>query len=545
MKKGHATILLLAGLLAVKLLFSLVLFNKFDGFTLFEGDECSKVLIGWDTMGHWARPVYNSMWLPLYHWILALGLSLYPKAVIIGPLINTIASSLSVAVIFFLCREVFGESPLVGVFAALMFIFHPLVSVLNVSGFEMPLLHLYVLFGIFAWVKFLSTRAVRWHFFASASFLIASMLRYEGWIVVAIFALLTAREIVAENSLKTRRLLLASLAVAFLFIVFWLWWQKHHFGSGLFFIHRRHAAAYHEDSVLNRMHAGTFTALLVAFRNIAGMFSAPLLIVLSAGIISVVFMRRSRAAKDYVVFGALALGVITGGYAVRIGGSFISKHLALLLVLSFPLMAYAVWCSVRSPARVYYALPIGAALLLYGMNLSWDSYKASGEQQDEYSKQAALTIATLKLPARSKLLIEMRTSADAPHPYLYDSYFILAANPWVVVPDRNPHRYIFLNGREWLDTEHNPSILDLPAATLPAKLKAENIAVVVAIYSKTKEKLQACMKESGETGQYAFFTALEDDAVRRDVEQRLRAIRNDSGTTGFSLTLRKLARLMR
>ncbi|MGE5305026.1 MAG: glycosyltransferase family 39 protein, partial [Alphaproteobacteria bacterium] len=168
----------------------------------------------------------GSGWLPFPDYLFSLGLAIHRDLYLTPKLVNLVISGISVVVVYFLGRELFGRT--VGLLTAALFAFQPWHVWLGISGMtsDLPSVVVIALFGMFLvrWLRTDQPRAL----IATAGFLaIANGFRYENWFFSAAFSLLVVIRGLSDwkQGCLTRRwstIAVCALMMIILFPVVWM-----------------------------------------------------------------------------------------------------------------------------------------------------------------------------------------------------------------------------------------------------------------------------------------------------------------------------------
>jgi len=187
--------LCLAVLISVKTVLQLGLY--FIGYVNYAGDDFGRTL----SAAYWLHyrkfdlgmdgwlGLAGSGWLPFSDYLFGLSLALHRDLFLTPKIVNLAISAISVIVVYFLGREIFGRR--VGLLTALLFAFQPWHVWLGISGMtsDLPSVALIALFGVFLvrWLQSGSTKAL---LAAAGCLAAANGFRYENWLFALVFSFL-------------------------------------------------------------------------------------------------------------------------------------------------------------------------------------------------------------------------------------------------------------------------------------------------------------------------------------------------------------------
>ena len=509
--KMDAVIIL--SILAIRSVFTISLFKSVNGFTLFGGDSCSRVLMAWKWAKNPTLLPLNQDWLSLPFWIMGLGFKIFPDPVLVPPVINTLFSLGSIYVLFKISRVLFPEDIGVAILTSGVAAFHPFFIWIGLSGLSEPPYYFLVLLGIFFWIKYIKEERGLFLIFASLTFLLSTGFRYEAWFFTFIFSCLILKEIIFR--LKKNNLfnwtLFCSMIMAWSFVFYWLVVQKIKFGNPFFFLlHQRNMAAAEPVTIgLTRIDM-LKSFLMRSF----GFFRLPVLLIAVFGIIR--SSKPSRPISDYVVFIVLQFLILTFCYSIGMGGSWIEKVTAITLLLILPLFSHGIFKLIPTHNRNFKTaitcLLISFFILVNIVRYSYDpklSLTSCQREARKYSRQCAMFVRVLYktrvLQKDDKILLEDLLEG----PDIYEGYFVRIVAPDRIVRDRR-EKYIFRNRQAYLDTENNPSEFDFPAEVLKDFFTKGNFKAAIAVSKEAKEKLSRIMDRVVTIGMYTIYVRREN-----------------------------------
>ncbi|HTK43086.1 MAG TPA: glycosyltransferase family 39 protein [Gemmatimonadales bacterium] len=188
------------------------------------GDAPSRVWIGWEWLDH-PRLLTYGVWGPLHTYLIALTLRIVPDPVHAPVAMSVLFSVASAGILYWFTRTEFDD-PRAALLVGLTYAVYPIAIRNGVSvRAETP----FVFFMLLSMIAVGRVRAgaASWRLAAAAglSLTLASMLRYEAWVLIPIFGLLLRRQ---------PRLLVTFMAFALLHPIFWSLGNWVHSGEPLY-----------------------------------------------------------------------------------------------------------------------------------------------------------------------------------------------------------------------------------------------------------------------------------------------------------------------
>ena len=226
-------VFILFAIVGLRAILSIFLWNHAGGFFLLTGDDASRTALAY----YWSQDPFfnlpgNPAWLPLGIWLHGIVLKFVDDPLLVSSLVNSIFSIASVFLIYKITQTLFPGKPVAPLFAAVILAFCPLLIWLGLSGLSEAIFHFWMLIGLLFWLL-ASATDTRMYLLSSIGFLGASMIRFEAWILVIIFAASCAIDLKRS---QRKGIILMSVAVAGAFIPIWLYWQWKVYGHPLHFI---------------------------------------------------------------------------------------------------------------------------------------------------------------------------------------------------------------------------------------------------------------------------------------------------------------------
>ncbi|MFZ4621540.1 MAG: ArnT family glycosyltransferase [Bacteroidota bacterium] len=183
----------------------------------------------------------GTVWLPLPHLLLipfvsvdALFYSGTAGAFLGIPLLMSLS-----AILYHLLAQMTGSTR-IAFFIALLFGLNPNILYIAMTPMtEIPLLF-FLTAGAFALLQFIRSNRVRWAVLASSAVALATLCRYEAWILAPFLSIVIMSGVKSsqrsETSVSLSRMLLAAV-IPWAGIIFWLGWNYLQYGDALKFAH--------------------------------------------------------------------------------------------------------------------------------------------------------------------------------------------------------------------------------------------------------------------------------------------------------------------
>ena len=478
---------LLPVLVVLRALLSIALWRHSGGFFWLTGDDASRMSLAfmWSEDPFFNLPG-NPFWLPLGTWIHGVVLSFVPDPLLTSAVVSSVFSIGTMVLTYWITHLLFPTTPQVAPLAAAFVGFTPWIVWLGLSGLSEPIFHLFMLGGVFCWLLAHRYRRARYSLLAALGFLGASMIRYEGWLLVVLFggfSLLDARR--SGRRLQT----LASVVLAAAFIPIWLGWQWSVFGDPLHFA--RAASPLSRDVGLS-----PYVTMLVAISPwVCG------LAVLGVGLS---LWRREGIVRYLILVVAFYLGLIAsmGG---TVPGNLPIRNLTSMFLLIAPYAAYTVSSVFEQPRRSRYLIAVAAVVaMVIG---AWQSFdyrfqpRASVVATATWSRQL---LNSMCLDDETQILIEVRRGGAAEQGVVWDSLFFRSVRPDRIIYDRRGN-WVYRDGLWFLQEEENPSLLEGAPLEVAERLRANRVGIVVAYSEAVHRVLGTFMQPIREADEYRMY----------------------------------------
>ncbi|MCX6145536.1 MAG: glycosyltransferase family 39 protein [Ignavibacteriales bacterium] len=181
----------------------------------------------------------GTIWLPLPHFLLVPFVfidSLFYSG-IAGPALGIPFLVATGVLLFSIVRRITGSS-LIAFVSACLFGLNPNVIYMALTPMNELSLFFFVTVGGYAFLRWREEENDRWLLLCAAAVMLASLCRYEAWILAAFVSLVAAGKGISDWKRKGKRGAVRMLAIAVLSltgILIWLCWNKFEFGNAFEF----------------------------------------------------------------------------------------------------------------------------------------------------------------------------------------------------------------------------------------------------------------------------------------------------------------------
>jgi hypothetical protein len=293
---------------ALLLRLALLPFATFDA-----GDSASRIWIAWDWMEH-PRLILAGEWGPLHFYMMGALLRLWPDPVWAPAVLHAIVGALIAPVVYELAFAMF-RAPRSAVLTGLAFAVYPAAVASSLFAISEPPFMLFLALGLLFLVRAQQAPdSVREPVLAGIAIGLASMLRFEAWMLLPFLAL---------PLLRRPRQLLAFLAPALVHPVIWT------IGSAV--IYHDPLYSFTWGSYWERTAMGNAPRVSLAWsagqvwyflRSVASGLSPPLLLLTAAGVMACLWQWRRQASAIWLIPPAALLAQWIGAAAI---GSLVVK----------------------------------------------------------------------------------------------------------------------------------------------------------------------------------------------------------------------------
>jgi len=489
-------VFILFAIVGLRAILSIFLWNHTGGFFLLTGDDASRTALAY----YWSQDPFfnlpgNPAWLPLGIWLHGIVLKFVDDPLLVSSLVNSIFSIASDFLIYKITQRLFPGKPVAPLFAAVILAFCPLLIWLGLSGLSEAIFHFWMLIGLLFWLLASATNT-RMYLLSSIGFLGASMIRFEAWILVIVFAASCAIDLKRS---QRKGIILMSVAVAGAFIPIWLYWQWKVYGHPLHFI----------QIFTSTSPKSGLTQYVLLLWNISrlGMILAFLGVVVS--------LWKNECAKRYLLFTLVFYFTFMFSMRGFITSNFPVRNLTSVFLLLIPFAGYGI---------EFIVMKLGLSRMgVYMVMMAWmiggsvQSFGHSFQARDELVKTAIWSRRIIRsglLRDGSKILLEARHGGPNERDVVWDSLFLHAVNPAKIHYDKIPDwRY---NDGEWVIREwDNPSILDGQSVEVEKRLRSQKIQVVIAYSKPVLKVIESIMKPIAEWKEYRIYIWPDDDEFIR------------------------------
>lgn len=174
-------------LLIVAFFLRLYMFSISDNIWGADPDERLRIAAKWLSLSM-PRPLFISdLWLPLHLYFLALIIKIFNNLTIAPRIMHVLIGCISLVPFYRLVKLIFNKK--VAFYSALLFIFYPLHIICSIVTLSEILFLLFLIAFIYYYFKYIETNENIFFSTAILSFILSSMVRYEGWILIPIITL--------------------------------------------------------------------------------------------------------------------------------------------------------------------------------------------------------------------------------------------------------------------------------------------------------------------------------------------------------------------
>jgi hypothetical protein len=193
-----------------------------EGFIALSVDDFMRQFLSYS----WARDgaFFDSIWPPLQFWIVGTIIKVFPEIGAANLLVNSVFSSLTVIIIYFLFRLFFGRK--IAIFSTLLAVTLPWQSKLSLSGLCEPIYHFFLFLSLYCVYKWELSGKRYCALFCGLSLLFANMLRIEAWIFYMAVNIYVIVRLVQYPKKYGKDTLIFTLLIPSTFIVLWLFLGK-------------------------------------------------------------------------------------------------------------------------------------------------------------------------------------------------------------------------------------------------------------------------------------------------------------------------------
>ncbi len=490
-------VLFLCMILGLRAILTIVLWNHSGGFFLLTGDDASRTAMAY----YWSQAPFfnlpgNPAWLPLGTWVHGMALKFLNDPLVTSSVVNSSFSIGSIVVIYRITETLFPEDPFPPVLAAAIVGFSPLLIWLGLSGLSEPIFHFCSLVGVLFWLLANRDKEPRLYVYSSIGFLAASMVRFEAWILVAVFGVFCLFDCTRS---KNRLRILGSAAVAGGFIPVWLYWEWYTYGDVFRFL---------KFYDIHLGESGITQYVWLLWEN------SPTVVLLAlAGI--VMSLRHKKGTERYLLFiTGFFLGFIMTTKAA-LTTNFPIRNLTSVFMLLIPYAGYGTYSAVVKLPLARMLIPM--IMLAYMSVGAIQSFSYKFQARDELVKTAIWSRHVIKaglLDEGGEILLEARHGGAEERDVVWDSLFLHAVNPGKIRYDRRAE-WIWRDSDWVINESDNPSILDGTAGDVGRRLRGQNVRLVIAYSRPVRKVLDSIMMPIADWKEYWIYTWRDDEFIRK------------------------------
>jgi len=279
LKKIKPSFIICLSLFLIAFLFRLFLVSISDNMWGADPDEKIRICSNWLELGPGRLFYVSDLWLPLHLYLMALIIKIFNNLNIALRFLHVIIGCISVIPFYALVKLVFNQR--VALFSSILFIFYPihvLCSIVTLSEIVFLLCLLSYAYFYFQWHR--TDKNI--HFFLLILFFILStMVRYEGWILIPIVSIFL---IVGKKQKAALIFFIATL----IFPLFWSLAVKEPVNYAMQYINLKNTLDF-----LKNIHINFYWA-----KVLAEYFSMPLMII---SVLGVLFLYREKKIFFFIL----------------------------------------------------------------------------------------------------------------------------------------------------------------------------------------------------------------------------------------------------
>lgn len=201
-------------------------FLAFPFATTNSSDPISRIWIAW----HWlSNPeiITHGVWGPLHFYLIAFSMAIVRDPIVPPVLLNIIFSAATAILLYFFIKSEFGSHS-VSLLVAVTYIFYPIAVRESLMATEVPpFLFFLILSLLFLSITRQDQGSWKHALYAGIALTLASMLRYEGWMLIPLLVILLWRK---------PKFMMVFVASSMIHPVFWMIGNGIHYGDPLYSI---------------------------------------------------------------------------------------------------------------------------------------------------------------------------------------------------------------------------------------------------------------------------------------------------------------------
>lgn len=477
------------------------LWTRLDGFYYYAGDDVSRLgaALQWASAPD-LRPFADWLPLPMYLGGLLIRAGAEPQTA--AAHLHIAASTATLALAGLTALAAFPGSPAAALLAAAALAFLPGFHKLSLSGQPEVELWLFASGAALSWALYRADGRRRWLALNAGCLWLASMTRYEAWLLVALFVALAAYEFRRRDEPAWLLPVYAAAAASY----------------ALFFV------AYQESTLEHLRRPGAREPLTLSYRGVrlyfrrpvpdeeaanimrsfhrlplqAVLLSPPLSAAGAAAGAAAVLRRGPLAWLAALTAGLLAaLTAVCGIFGAPLGDS---RILVIFYVLLAPLIGAAGAAFLRGGRLAAAAGALACAAALGTLEKALPQPRGGARDPDAGPMALARAIRAVETAGgpRAVVLYELH---ERP-PFVYANTAIEYAAPGRVVPDREVR---VPAATAMLETEGNPSLFERPRAELKRFLRERGVNLVVAHSPRAAERLRGLARPIGREPPWTLY----------------------------------------
>lgn len=285
--KGKSEFLLVLLLFAVASVTAIVLFHNDRYSFLYFGDAASHIVKAraiFDAL-HPGLGNLGTVWLPLPHLLLipAVAINSLFYSGIAGMVVGIPCYVGTGLFLFLIVRRLTASEP-IAFLSACLFCLNPNVVYISLTPMDEPTLFFFVTLGGYALLRWLENRSTWWIIMSAASVMLATLCRYEAWLLAPYLILVSAwygRKVWKERPGDVASMTVAVALISFAGILFWFAWNLFRYGDALTFARWTYDAA---TTAVHNAPGHLPVQILENFLRAILVIFGPIVILASAGI---------------------------------------------------------------------------------------------------------------------------------------------------------------------------------------------------------------------------------------------------------------------
>ena len=249
----------------------------------------------------------GTVWLPLPHFLLVPFVfldSLFYSG-IAGPALGILCLAGTGVLLFSIVKGITGSSSIAFV-SACLFGLSPNIVYMSLTPMNELTLFFFVTLGGYAFLRWREVQNDRWLLLCAAAVMLASLCRYEAWILAAFVPFVVVRKVISDGKQIGKRRVIQLLAIAVLSvagILIWFCWNKVEFGDAYQFAPSKYRLA--PTDVDNPMRYRQEPVFMTLTRAVLNVFGPIMLLTCVAGLVRLKRVVTERRHLQMLVFFSL------------------------------------------------------------------------------------------------------------------------------------------------------------------------------------------------------------------------------------------------